>query len=54
MSKILIKNAKIVNKNSIFLGDVLIDGVLHSKGWWFICGQNTLEVKGTVVKTRNN
>ena len=26
MSKILIKNAKIVNKNSIFLGDVLIDG----------------------------
>jgi hypothetical protein len=35
-------------------GDVLIDGVLHSKAWWFICGQNTLEVKGTVVKTRNN
>jgi dihydroorotase len=26
MSKILIKNAKIVNENSIFLGDVLIDG----------------------------
>lgn len=26
MSKILIKNAKIVNENSVFLGDVLIDG----------------------------
>ena len=26
MSKILIKNAKIVNENSIFHGDVLIDG----------------------------
>ena len=26
MSKVLIKNAKIVNENSIFLGDVLIDG----------------------------
>ena len=35
-------------------GDVLIDAVLHSKAWWFICGQSTLEVKGTVVKTRNN
>ena len=35
-------------------GDVLIDGVLYSKNWWFIFGQLILEVKGTVVKTRNN
>ena len=35
-------------------GDVMIDAVLHSKGWWFIIGQDSLEVKGTVVKTRGN
>ena len=35
-------------------GDVLIDGVMYSKNWWFIFGQLILEVKGTVVKTRNN
>ena len=35
-------------------GDVLLDAVLYSRGWWFIIGQSSLEVKGTVVKTRNN
>ena len=35
-------------------GDVMIDAVLHSKVWWFIIGQDSLEVKGTVVKTRGN
>ena len=35
-------------------GDVMLDAVLHSKVWWFIIGQDSLEVKGTVVKTRGN
>ena len=36
-------------------GDVMIDTVLYSKGWSILLiGQNTLEVKGTVVKTRHN
>ena len=36
-------------------GDVMIDAVLHSKWWYFlIIGQDSLEVKGTVVKTRGN
>ena len=35
-------------------GDVMIDAVVHSRGWWFIIGQDSLEVKGTVVKTRGN
>ena len=35
-------------------GDVMVDAVIHSTGWWFIIGQNSLRVKGTVVKTREN
>ena len=35
-------------------GDVMIDAVLYSSWWWFLIGQNSLEVKGTVVKTRYN
>ena len=35
-------------------GDVMIDAVLHYKWWQFIIGQDTIEVKGTVVKTRGN
>ena len=35
-------------------GDVMIDAVLHRKSWWFIIGQDSLEIKGTVVKTRGN
>jgi hypothetical protein len=35
-------------------GDVMIDAVLHERYWWFIIGQDSLEVKGTVVKTRKN
>jgi hypothetical protein len=33
-------------------GDILTDAVLYSRGWWFLIGQNTLQVKGTVVRTR--
>ena len=35
-------------------GDLLVDAVIRSKSWWFIFGQQSLEVKGTVVKTRHN
>jgi hypothetical protein len=33
-------------------GDVMVDAVIYSQGWWFIVGVNTIKVKGTVVKTR--
>ena len=33
-------------------GDVMIDAVIHSGFWWFIVGQSTIEVEGSVVKTR--
>ena len=35
-------------------GDVLLDGVVYIGGWWFLIGQNTIKVKGNVVKTRGN
>jgi hypothetical protein len=35
-------------------GDVMVDAVMYSKRWWFLIGQNTMKVKGTVVKTRAN
>jgi hypothetical protein len=35
-------------------GDLMTDVVFYQGGWWFLIGQNTLEVKGTVVKTRGN
>ena len=35
-------------------GDVMVDAVIYESGWWFLVGQRTIEVKGTVVKTRNN
>ncbi len=35
-------------------GDVMVDAVIHQQGWWFIVGQSSLKVKGTVVNTRNN
>lgn len=33
-------------------GDIMVDVVVYSSGWWFIVGQNTIRVKGNVVKTR--
>ena len=35
-------------------GDMLIDCVITHKFWYFLIGQQTLEVKGTVVNTRGN
>ncbi len=33
-------------------GDLMIDAVIQSEGWWFIIGQTAISVKGNVVKTR--
>lgn len=33
-------------------GDLMVDAVVYSKGWWFLIGQNGIEVRGNVVKTR--
>lgn len=33
-------------------GDLMVDPVFYKGGWWFIVGENTLKVKGEVVKTR--
>lgn len=33
-------------------GDVMTDAVMSSTIWWFLIGQNTLRVKGTVIDSR--
>lgn len=33
-------------------GDLMLDPVFYQGGWWFIFGENILEVKGEVVNTR--
>jgi hypothetical protein len=33
-------------------GDLMTDAVIHARNWWFIIGQNSLEVKGNVVNTK--
>ncbi len=33
-------------------GDVMVDAVVHSQGWWFLVGQNTIEVQGNVINTK--
>lgn len=33
-------------------GDLIADAVIYSKGWWFIIGETTLSVKGTVINTK--
>jgi len=32
-------------------GDLMLDAVIYIKSWWFLIGQNTITVKGTVVNT---
>lgn len=33
-------------------GDLMIDTSVYYNSWWFLVGQRTIEVNGTVVKTR--
>ena len=33
-------------------GDLMTDAAIYSEGWWFIVGQSTIRIEGTVVKTR--
>lgn len=35
-------------------GDLIVDASVYRKNWWFIIGQETLEINGTVVKTRSD
>ncbi len=35
-------------------GDLMTDAVVHASGWWFIVGQQTIRVEGTVVNTRRS
>ncbi len=32
-------------------GNLMLDAVIYTKGWWFLVGQNIITVKGTVVNT---
>ena len=32
-------------------GNFMLDAVIYNKSWWFLVGQNTITVKGTVVNT---
>ena len=33
-------------------GDILLDAVIYDKSWWFIFGQNTITIKGSVADTK--
>lgn len=33
-------------------GDLIVDASLYKKSWWFLIGQQSIQIKGTVVKTR--
>ncbi|MDE1900171.1 MAG: hypothetical protein KGI37_00820 [Alphaproteobacteria bacterium] len=35
-------------------GDLMVDASVYRKSWWFLVGQQTIEIQGTVVKTRGN
>lgn len=35
-------------------GDVMVDASVYNKSWWFLIGVNTIEINGTVVKTRED
>ena len=34
------------------IGDLIVDASLYKKYWWFLIGQQSIQIKGTVVKTR--
>jgi hypothetical protein len=33
-------------------GDILLDAVVYDKSWWFLIGQNTITIKGSVADTK--
>lgn len=33
-------------------GDLMLDAVIYTRSWWFLIGQDSIEVKGAVVNTR--
>lgn len=33
-------------------GDLMTDAAIYTEGWWFIVGQSSIRVEGTVAKTR--
>ena len=33
-------------------GDLIVDASLYAKSWWFLVGQTSIQIKGTVVDTR--
>ena len=33
-------------------GDLMVDAVISAEGWWFLVGENSVCVKGTVVQTQ--
>jgi hypothetical protein len=35
-------------------GDVMVDAVIYRTTFWFLIGVDSIEVKGNVIKTRNN
>jgi hypothetical protein len=35
-------------------GDLIIDAAVYYNSWWFLVGQREIEIKGTVVNTRED
>lgn len=33
-------------------GDLMVDASISSKSWWFLVGENSIVIEGTVVKTK--
>ena len=33
-------------------GDLILDAAIYQGGWWFLCGELKLQVRGNVVKTK--
>ncbi|PZP39466.1 MAG: hypothetical protein DI585_04060 [Pseudomonas fluorescens] len=33
-------------------GDLMVDASIYREGWWFLVGQDTIKIKGTVVNTK--
>jgi len=33
-------------------GDLMVDASLYHEGWWFLVGETSIKIKGTVVDTR--
>lgn len=34
-------------------GDLMLDAIIYTRSWWFLIGEETIKVKGSVVNTND-